>query len=111
MKMSETIALQNARALARFNKAVPQIFPAPVLTHALARRFVPPMPRLAIDSYWRVHPVRAYRLARALAAKTGAPAGWTWRLASGRSSDLPATFRAPAAPYQTTAASIRCSAA
>ena len=100
MKMSETIALQNARALARLNRALPEIFPAPVLAHALARRFVPPMPRLAIDSYWRVHPVRADRLARALAAKTGAPVGWTWRLASGRAKDLPATFRAPAAPYR-----------
>jgi hypothetical protein len=100
MKMAETIALQNARALARLNKALPEVFPAAVLTHALARRFIPPMPRLAVDSYWRVHPVRADRLARALAAKTGAPAGWTWRLASGRAKDLPATFRAPAAPYR-----------
>jgi hypothetical protein len=109
MKMSETLALQNARSLARLNKALPEIFPAPVLTHALARRFTPPMPRLAVDSYWRVHPVRADRLARALAAKTGAPAGWTWRLASGRGKnkdDLPATFRIPAAPYREKAFSL-----
>ncbi len=50
MKMAETIALQNARSLARLNKALPEIFPRPVLTHALARRFTPPMPRLAIYS-------------------------------------------------------------
>ena len=100
MKMSETIALQNARSLARLNKALPAIFPAPVLQHALARRFTPPMPRLAVDSYWRLHPLRADRLARALAARTGAPAGWTWRLASKRERDLPATFRMPAAPYR-----------
>jgi hypothetical protein len=100
MKMAETVALQNARSLARLNKALPAVFPAPVLTHALARRFIPPMPRLAIDSYWRIHPVRADRLARALAGRTGAPAGWTWRLASGRARDLPATFRAPPAPYR-----------
>jgi hypothetical protein len=100
MKMAETIVLQNARSLARLNRALPEVFPAPVLTHALARRFIPPMPRLAIDSYWRVHPVRADRLARALAARTGAPKGWTWRLASGRAKDLPATFRSPAAPYR-----------
>jgi hypothetical protein len=100
MKMAETIVLQNARSLARLNRALPEVFPAPVLTHALARRFIPPMPRLAIDSYWRVHPVRADRLARALAARTGAPNGWTWRLASGRAKDLPATFRSPAAPYR-----------
>jgi hypothetical protein len=27
------------------------------------------LPRLAIDSYWRAHPIRADRLARALAAR------------------------------------------
>ena len=101
MKMSETLALQNARNLARLQKALPEIFPAPVLMHALARRWTPPMPRLAVDSYWRIHPLRADRLARALAAKSGAPKGWTWRLASGRrDKDLPATFRMPAAPYR-----------
>ena len=100
MKMSETLALQNARSLARLTKALPDVFPAPVLTHAFARRFTPPMPRLAVDSYWRAHPVRADRLARALAARSGAPQGWTWRLAAGRKSDLPATFRMPAAPYR-----------
>jgi len=102
MKMAETIALQNARSLARLNKALPEIFPAPVLTHALARRFTPPMPRLAVDSYWRIHPLRADRLARALARKTGAPQGWVWRLASEspRAKGLPATFRMPAAPYR-----------
>ena len=70
----------NRKALAQFNKALPEIFPSAVLTHALERRFTPPMPRLAINSYWRAHPVRADRLARALAARSG-PAGWTWRLA------------------------------
>jgi hypothetical protein len=106
MKMSETLALQNARSLARLHKALPDIFPAPVLTHALARRFTPPMPRLAVDSYWRIHPLRADRLARALAARTGAPKGWTWRLGTGRARDkdfdkgLPTSFRMPAAPYR-----------
>ena len=32
MKMSETRELANARALARLQKALPEIFPAPVLT-------------------------------------------------------------------------------
>jgi hypothetical protein len=91
---------QNRRALARLNKALPELFPATVLNHALARRFIPPMPRLAVDSYWRNHPVRAERLARALAAKSGAPAGWTWRLGSNPKRGLPATFRAPPAPYR-----------
>ena len=80
MKMSETRELQNRRALKRLTRALPSIFPAPVLTHALARRWTPPMPRLAIDSYWRAHPIRADRLARALATVSGAPAGWSWRI-------------------------------
>src|SRR5467141_2646782 len=72
---------RNQRALARLEKALPRIFPATVLRRALSRPFIPPMPRLAIDGYWRAHPVRADRLARALAARSGTPAGWTWRLA------------------------------
>jgi hypothetical protein len=58
------------------------------------------MPRLAVDGYWRAHPLRADRLARALAARTGAPAGWAWRLSSGRRDRLPTTFRSPPAPYR-----------
>src|ERR1043165_2661220 len=101
MKMSETRALANEPALARLNKARPDIFPAPVLTYALNRRWTPPMPRLAVDGYWRAHPLRAEKLARALAARSGTPAGWTWRLKEGRrKSELPATFRAPPAPFR-----------
>lgn len=98
--MSEWRDEQNRRALARLNKALPRVFPATVLNHALARRFIPPMPRLAIDSYWRNHPVRAERLARALAAKSGAPTGWRWRLGSNPKLGLPATLRSPPAPYR-----------
>src|SRR5262249_30341402 len=54
-------------------------FPSGVLSRALSRPFIPPTPRPAIDSYWRAHPIRADRLARGLAARSGAPAGWTWR--------------------------------
>jgi hypothetical protein len=100
MKMSETRELANQRALARLEKALPAIFPAPVLTHALARRWTPPMPRLAVDSYWRIHPLRADRLARALAARSGTPQGWTWRLKEKRTDDLPTSFRAPPAPFR-----------
>src|SRR3954464_2868858 len=99
MKMSETRELQNQRALARLTKALPEIFPAPVLTYALNRRWTPPMPRLAVDGYWRAHPLRADRLARALAAQSGTPAGWTWRLATKRASALPKSFRFPPAPF------------
>jgi hypothetical protein len=96
----EMVEAANRQALARLNKALPAAFPAPVLTHALERRFIPPMPRLAVDSYWRAHPLRAERLARTLAAKTGAPAKWTWRLGNNRKSGLSATFRTPPAPYR-----------
>ena len=41
----------------------------------------------------------ADRLARALAARSQAPDGWTWRLGD-RRSDLPFTFRTPPAPYR-----------
>ncbi|MET3897464.1 hypothetical protein ABIB57_001401 [Devosia sp. UYZn731] len=100
MKMAETLALRNERALLRFNKALPEVFPEAVLTHAMARRWTPPTPRLAVDSYWRTHPLRADRLARALAAKSGTPEGWTWRLRSADEPDLAPSFRMPPAPYR-----------
>ena len=99
-KTSEWRAERNRKALARLRRALPHIFPAAVLTHALNRPFIPPMPRRAIDGYWRAHPVRADRLARALASKSGTPAGWSWRLATARNGDLPATFRFPPAPFR-----------
>ncbi|MDB5571869.1 MAG: hypothetical protein JWN93_3052 [Hyphomicrobiales bacterium] len=88
---------KNAKALARLNRSLPAIFPKPALVHAMARSLIPPTPRLAVDSYWREHPVRADRLARALARKSGAPAGWTWR-----SAEVPGGFRSPPAPYRET---------
>lgn len=100
MKMSEWRAERNRRAHARLMRALPEIFPAPALTHALNRSFTPPMPRLAVDSYWRAHPIRADRLARSLAARSGTPDGWTWRLGADRSDGLSASFRAPPAPYR-----------
>jgi hypothetical protein len=119
-EMSAFRDIRNRQALARLTRALPEIFPQPVLSHALQRAFTPPMPRLAVDSYWRAHPVRADRLARALAAKSGAPAEWRWQFAnddapgalakSGRSRRKGArqpgimrgapTFRTPPAPYR-----------
>jgi hypothetical protein len=99
-KWQDEKAERNRQSLARLNKSLPSIFPAAVLVRALSRPFVPPTPRLAIDSYWRAHPLRAERLARALAARSGAPDGWTWRLGDDRKSGLPATFRTPPAPYR-----------
>src|SRR5258707_8205706 len=98
----ELKAERNRQSVARLTKALPQIFPPLVLRRALGRPFVPPTPRLAIDSYWRAHPLRADRLARALAAKSGAPETWTWRLADKRKRGLPATFPTPPAPYRET---------
>jgi hypothetical protein len=98
--MSEWRAEKNQRALARLQRALPAVFPAPVLARALSRPFIPPMPRLAVDGYWRAHPLRADRVARALASRSGAPAGWAWRLSAGRRDRLPTTFRSPPAPYR-----------
>jgi hypothetical protein len=93
-------AERNKRSLARLSKSLPEIFPRAVLTRALSRPFIPPTPRLAIDSYWRAHPLRADRLARALAARSGAPSSWVWQLGSDRKSGLPITFRIPPAPFR-----------
>jgi hypothetical protein len=103
MKTSAWRTARNQQALARLTRALPAVFPATVLGRALTRPLIPPMPRLAIDRYWRAHPLRADRLARALAARTGAPENWTWRLGSGPDSGLPTSFRAPPAPYRETA--------
>ena len=93
-------AERNRQSLARLNKALPRIFPSAVLSWALGRPFVPPTPRLAVDSYWRAHPIRADRLARALAARSGSPSGWTWQLGNNRKHGLPATYRTPPTPYR-----------
>ena len=99
-KWQDLKAERNRQSVARLTKALPRIFPSIVLSRALGRSFVPPTPRLAIDSYWRAHPLRADRLARALAGKSGAPDTWSWRLGQNRKSGLPATFRIPPAPYR-----------
>ena len=89
-------AERNRQSLARLNRALPRIFPSAVLSWALGRPFVPPTPRLAVDLYWRAHPIRADRLARALAARSGAPRGWTWQLGDNREQDcLPHIERHP----------------
>jgi hypothetical protein len=55
---------------------------------------------IAIDSYWGAHPLRADRLARAPAARSGVPTGWRSRLGGSRKNGLPTTFRTPPAPYR-----------
>ena len=91
---------RNRRSLARLEKALPDIFPAQVLERALSRPLIPAMPRLAVDAYWRAHPLRADRLARALAAAGGAPPGWRWRLGREEGSGLASSFRSPPSPYR-----------
>jgi hypothetical protein len=98
--VSDFRAARNSKALARLNRALPATFPAGVLARALNRPFIPPTPRLAIDSYWRAHPIRADRLTRALAHRTGTPDGWTWRLTEERKDGLPISFRIPPAPFR-----------
>ena len=93
-------AERNNRSLERLSRSLPAIFPQAVLARAIERPFIPPTPRLAIDSYWRAHPIRADRLARALAVHSGAPTGWTWQLGNNRKSGLPITFRTPPALYR-----------
>lgn len=105
-KWQDEKAERNRRSLVRLTTALPPIFPSAILSRALGQPFIPPTPRLAIDSYWRAHPVRADRLARALAARTGPPRGWTWRISNSRKSGLPSTFRTPPAPYRERAHSL-----
>jgi hypothetical protein len=99
-------AERNKRSLERLSRSLPAIFPQAVVARALNRPFIPPTPRLAIESYWRAHPIRADRPARALAARTGPPLGWTWRISDKRKPGLPSTFRTPPAPYRERAHSL-----
>jgi hypothetical protein len=100
MTTSEWRAARNEKALARLTRALPAIFPVAVLNRALGRPFIPPTPRLAVEGYWRAHPLRADTLARALAARSGTPKRWTWRLRSAGKGVLPTSFRMPPAPYR-----------
>jgi hypothetical protein len=63
-KWKDEKAERNRQSLIRLTKVLPPIFPSAVLSRALDRPFVPPTPRLAMESYWRAHPLRADRLAQ-----------------------------------------------
>ena len=93
-------AEKNRQSLTRLRKALPPIFPAPVLINALARAWTPAMPRRAVDLYWRAHPLRADKLARGLAALSGAPPGWRWAIDAERADERAASFRLPPTPYR-----------
>src|SRR5258706_13888657 len=79
--MSEWRDEINRKALARLNGALPAVFPRPALIHALGRRFTPPMPRLAVDSYWRAPPGWADRPPPAPGGERGGPPRGGWRAA------------------------------
>lgn len=91
---------KNQKARARLESRLSEFFPACVLSHALRQPLIPPTQRRAVESYWRHRPLLADRLARALAAKSGQPAGWQWRLGTDSNSGLPLSFRMPPAPYR-----------
>jgi hypothetical protein len=69
--------------------------PAPALVHALSRRWTPKTARAAVDGYWKAHPLRADRLARALAARSDPPDGWRWGASEARLG-----FRTPPQPFR-----------
>jgi hypothetical protein len=101
--MSTWRAERNEKARARLERCLSEMFPKCVLDHALRQPLTPPTQRRAVESYWRHHPIRADRLARALAAISGHPEGWHWRLGETKASGLPMSFRVPPAPYRETA--------
>src|SRR3954469_19003290 len=100
MNRSDWLASRNARVIEGLVARLPEPFPNAVWRHALGLRFVPETPGRAVEAYWRAHPLRADRLTRALARRSGAPDGWTWRLKSAREKDSPLSFRVPPAPYR-----------
>ena len=93
-------AQRNEKARARLMRNLPEVFPAAVLVHALSRPFLPATPRRAVDSYWRYHPVRADKLARALATLSCAPEGWVWQVES-RNRGHWSVFRRPNPVWRT----------
>ena len=99
MAVSTWRAQRNEKARARLMRNLPEVFPAAVLVHALSRPFLPATPRRAVDSYWRYHPVRADKLARALATLSCAPEGWVWQVGIQKSGPL-VSFRAPPTPFR-----------
>jgi hypothetical protein len=99
MAVSTWLAQRNEKARARLMRNLPEVFPGAVLVHALSRPFLPATPRRTVDSYWRYHPIRADKLARALAALSGAPEGWVWRVGIQKSGSL-VSFRVPPTPFR-----------
>ena len=96
MKYSEWRGQRNEQARARLLRNVPKAFPNAVLSHALARPFIPSTLRRAVDLYWAHHPIRADRLARALASMSEPPPGWRWEASAAG----PESSRLPPTPFR-----------
>lgn len=98
MRVDERRAIWNGRARTALQTKSRDVLPAAVLAHALQSRWIPRTARAAVDAYWRAHPIRAERLCRNLATRSGTPTGWKWRI--GAEEQLPASFRVPPTPYR-----------
>jgi hypothetical protein len=98
MTLEERRAAWNTRARARLEASGPELLPRAVLAHALASSWIPRTNRAAVDACWRAHPIRAERLCRRLASRSGAPPKWRWAI--GDQDGLPASFRVPPLPYR-----------
>jgi len=96
--LEERRAAWNMRARAALKASGPEVLPLAVTVHALQSSWIPRTNRAAVDAYWRAHPVRAERLSRLLASRSGAPPDWAWRI--GDEGDLSPTFRVPPLPYR-----------
>ena len=102
MRLEERRAAWNERAVAALH-APRAALPNAVLAQALAARWTPRTPRAAVDGFWRAHPLRADRLARALARRSGAPDGWRWTFAG----EDPRRLRVPPLPHRLVKAEAR----
>jgi hypothetical protein len=97
---AERLRRANEEALSALVAACPEPFPDAVFAHAAAAKRVPATPSRAMALYWGDHPLLADGIARRLAAASGAPPGWTWRLDPSRAGFLPHTARVPPTPYR-----------
>jgi hypothetical protein len=95
---SEWLRRRNEQRIERLAATTPDRFPRGVWRHALGLGLVPEIPSRAVQAYWQAHPVRADRLTRALAEKSGTPSGWIWRL--DKDDGLSDHFRTPPLPYR-----------